>query len=109
VASIGKQQPDPVHPSFLTDGTEGDINSTDPEELFLPCLFPVVLLGFGFSVSEDFTAQGDGVFAFSVCQQAEVSYSDIARGQDMKQESSDKLVGLEGHDLLTLMICIIPP
>jgi hypothetical protein len=48
-------------------------------------------------------------FTFSVGQEAEVSYSDIARGQDMKQESSDKLVSLEGHDLLTLMIGIIPP
>jgi hypothetical protein len=27
----------------------------------------------------------------------------------MKKESSDKLVGLEGHSLLTVMVCIIPP
>jgi hypothetical protein len=27
----------------------------------------------------------------------------------MKEESSDKLVGLEGHGLLTVMVCIIPP
>jgi hypothetical protein len=27
----------------------------------------------------------------------------------MKQEPSDELVGLEGHYLLMLMICIIPP
>jgi len=27
----------------------------------------------------------------------------------MKQEPSDELVGLEGHGLLTVLICIIPP
>ena len=34
---------------------------------------------------------------------------DIACRQDMKKEPSDKLVGLEGHSLLTVMVCIIPP
>ena len=38
-----------------------------------------------------------------------MAYSDIARGQDMKQEPSDELVGLEGHGLLTVLVCIIPP
>jgi hypothetical protein len=38
-----------------------------------------------------------------------VAYLYIARGQDMKQESSDKLVRLEGHDLLTVLVCVIPP
>jgi hypothetical protein len=109
VASIGKQQRYPAHPSFLTYGTEGDIDPADPEELFLPCLFPGVWLGYGFSVSEELTTSGDVVFAFSVCQQTKVAYSDIARGQDMEKEPSDELVYLEGHYLLTLMICIIPP
>ena len=27
----------------------------------------------------------------------------------MKQEPSDELVSLEGHGLLTVMVCIIPP
>jgi hypothetical protein len=27
----------------------------------------------------------------------------------MKEESADKLVGLEGHGLLPVMVCIIPP
>jgi len=52
---MGKQQRHHAHPSFLTYGTEGDIDPTDPEQLFLPGLFPGVLLGFGFSVSEDLT------------------------------------------------------
>jgi hypothetical protein len=55
VASIGEQQPNSAHPSFLTDGTEGDIDPTDSEQLFLPGLFPGVLLGFGLTVSEDLT------------------------------------------------------
>ncbi len=84
MASIGKQQRHPAHSSFLTYGTEGDIDPADPEQLFLPCLFAVVWLGFGFRVSEDLTTQGDGVFTFSVCEQAEVAYSYIAGRQDMK-------------------------
>jgi hypothetical protein len=55
VASIGEQRRYPAHPSFLADWTKGDIDPTDPEELFLPCFFPVVLFGFGFSIFEDLT------------------------------------------------------
>jgi hypothetical protein len=40
----------------MTYGTEGDIDPTDPEQLFLPGLFPDVLLGYGFPFSEDLTA-----------------------------------------------------
>lgn len=35
--------------------------------------------------------------------------ADIACRQDMKKESADKLVGFEGHGLLTVMVGIIPP
>jgi hypothetical protein len=49
------------------------------------------------------------VFAVSVGQEAKVTYPDIARRQNMKKEPSDKLVCLEGHSLLTVMVCIIPP
>ena len=38
-----------------------------------------------------------------------MTYPNIACRQNMKEESSDKLVGLEGHGLLTVMVCIIPP
>jgi hypothetical protein len=56
VASIGKQQRYHPHSSFLTDGTEGDINPANPEQLLLPGLFPGVWLGYGTTVSEDLTA-----------------------------------------------------
>jgi hypothetical protein len=49
------------------------------------------------------------VFAVSVGQEAKVTYPDIACRQDMKKEPSDKLIGLEGHSLLTVMVCIIAP
>ena len=35
--------------------------------------------------------------------------ADIARRQNMKKEPSDKLIGLEGHRLLTVLVGIIPP
>jgi hypothetical protein len=109
VTLIGKQPGYHGHPSFLTDGTEGNIDPTDPEELFLPGLFPGVWLGYGLNVFENLTTSCDVVFAFSVCQQAEVAYPDIARGQDMKEESSDKLACLERHGLLAVVVCIISP
>ena len=34
---------------------------------------------------------------------------DIARRQNMKKEPADKLVGLEDHRFLTVMVGIIPP
>jgi hypothetical protein len=109
VASIRKQHRYPAHSSFLTDRTGSDIDPTDPEELFLPCLFAGVWFGFGFSVSEDLTTQGDAIFTSSICQQAEVAYSDIASRQDVEKEPSDKLGSLERHGLLTVIVCIISP
>ena len=38
-----------------------------------------------------------------------MTYANIACRQNMKEESSDKLVGLEGHGLLPVMVGIIPP
>ncbi len=35
--------------------------------------------------------------------------ADIAGGQNMEKESSDKLVGFERHGLLPVMVCIISP
>jgi hypothetical protein len=49
------------------------------------------------------------VFAVSVGQEAKVTDPDIARRQNMKKEPSDKLVGLERHGLLAVMVGIIPP
>ena len=109
MASIGKQQRYPAHPSFLTYGTQGDIDPADPEELFLPGFYSGFFFCYRVTLVYHLTACREVVFAFSVCQQAEVAYSDIARRQDMKQEPSDKLRRLEGHYLLTVMISIIPP
>jgi hypothetical protein len=109
VASIGKQPGYSAHPSFLTDGTEGDIDPTDPEELFLPGFYSGVFFCYRFTAVYYLTACRNVVFAFSVCQQTKVAYSDIASRQDMEKEPSDELVGLERHGLLTVVICIIPP
>ncbi len=49
------------------------------------------------------------VFAVSVGQEAKVTDADIACRQDMKKEPSDKLVGLQGHGFLTVMVGIISP
>jgi hypothetical protein len=49
------------------------------------------------------------VFAVSVGKEAKVTHPYIASRQNMKKEPSDKLACLEGHGLLTVMVCIIPP
>jgi len=38
-----------------------------------------------------------------------VTYADKTRRQDVEKEPSDKLVGLEGHGLLTVMVGIVAP
>ena len=38
-----------------------------------------------------------------------MTHPDIARRQNMEEESSDKLVCLERHGFLAVLVCIIPP
>jgi len=109
VASIGEQQSNPIHPSFLADGAGRNIDAADPEQLFLPGFYSSLFFCYRVTTVYPLTACCQVVFAFSVCQQAKVAYPDIARGQDMEKEPSDKLVSLERHGLLTVMVCIIPP
>jgi hypothetical protein len=91
----------------LTDGTGGDINPADSEQLFLPGLRPDGFFDEGFSPAYDLTACRDVVFAGSVGQQAEMTYPYIVRGQYMKKEPSDKFIGLQRHGFLTVPVGII--
>jgi hypothetical protein len=93
----------------LTDWTTGNIDPADSEQLFLPSLLSDLFFCYGFAGSEALTAGCDVVFASSVCQQTEVTYPHIARGQNVKQEPSDELVCLEGHGLLAVVVGIISP
>jgi len=38
-----------------------------------------------------------------------VSYPDIGRGQNMKEEPSDELICFEFHGFLQVSVCVIPP
>src|SRR5208283_904828 len=49
------------------------------------------------------------VIAVSVCEQAEVAYPYISKGQYMQKEPPDKFVGFQGHRFLPVAIAIIPP
>jgi hypothetical protein len=75
----------------------------------LPGLRPEVFFYEGFIPTDDLTACGDVVLAGSVCQQAEMTYPDIARRQYMKKESPDKFIGLQRHGFLTVTVGIISP
>jgi hypothetical protein len=77
--------------------------------LFWPGLRADVFFNCGFSTSEELTTDAEVVFSVSVGQQAEVPYPDKASRQDMEEEPADKLLGLEHHGLLAVMVCIISP
>ncbi len=93
----------------MADGTDSDIDPADSDQLFLPSLLSVVLFCYGFAGPKDLTTYCDGIVPVSVCQQAEVTYPYIARGQYVKKEPSDELVRFERHGLLTVLICVISP
>jgi len=93
----------------LTDRAGQDIDATDPEQSFLPGLRLDFFFDYSFIPSEELTTDAEVVFSVSVGQQAEVPYPDKASRQDMEEEPADKLLGLEDHGLLAVMICIISP
>jgi len=109
VASTREQERHSGHSAFLADGTDSDVDPADPEQLLLPSLLPGAFLCHSLAGSEELTACRDGVFAVSVCQQAEMAYPHITRGQDMKEEPSDKFISLERHGLFAVIVCIISP
>jgi len=93
----------------LADRTGQDIDATDPEQSFLPGFRPDLFFGYGFIPSEELPTDAEVVFSVSVGQQAEVPYPDKASRQDMEEEPADKLLGLEYHGLLAVMVRIISP
>jgi len=93
----------------LTDRTGQDIDATDPEQSFLPGLRLDFFFDYSFIPSEELTTDDKVVFSVSVGQQAEVPYPDKASRQDMEEEPADKLLGLEQHGLLAIMVRIISP
>jgi hypothetical protein len=109
VASTREQERYSDHPSFLADGTDSDVDPADSDQLLLPVLLPAVLFCHGLAGSEELTAYCDGVFAVSVCQQAEVAYPHITMRQDVKEEPSDEFIRFERHGFFTVIVCIISP
>jgi len=93
----------------MTDRAGSDIDPADPEQLLLPSLVSGAFFCHGLADSKGFTACRDGVFAVSVCQQAEVTNPHITFGQYVKQESSDKFVSLERHGFFAVIVGIITP
>ena len=93
----------------MTDGADRDIDPADPEQLLLPSFLSGAFFCHGLADSEELTACRDGVFAVSVCQQAEVTYPHKTFRQYVKQEPSDKLVSLERHGLFAVIVGIISP
>lgn len=93
----------------MTDRAGQDIDVTDPEQLFLPGLLLDFFFDYRFIPSEELPTDAEVVFSVSVGQQAEVTYSNKASGQDMEEEPADKLLGLEPHGFLAVLVLIISP
>jgi hypothetical protein len=93
----------------LADGTGSDVDPADSEQLLLPSLLSGAFFCHGLAGSEELTACRNGVFAVSVCQQAEVTYPHITMRQDVKKEPSDELIRFERHGLLAVIVSIISP
>ncbi len=87
----------------MTDRAGSDIDPADPEQLLLPSLLSGAFFCHGLAGSEELTACRDGVFAVSVCQQAEVAYPHKTFRQYVKQEPSDKFISFERHGLLAVI------
>ena len=109
IASSWQQDLDPSHLPFLADRTGSDIDTTDSEQLLLPGLRRLLVICNRLARTQEFTAYRDVILTASVCQQSKVSYAHKARRQDVKKESSDKLIGLQSHDLLLITIGVITP
>jgi hypothetical protein len=93
----------------LADGTDSDVDPADSDQLFLPGLLSGAFFCHGLAGSEELTACRDGVFAVSVCQQAEITYPHKTFRQYVKQEPSDKFISLKRHGLFAVIVSIISP
>jgi hypothetical protein len=67
------QKRDPEHPTCLTDGAGSNIDPADPEQLLLPSLLFGLFYCYGFFTTDNLPADCDVIFAFSICQQSEVT------------------------------------
>jgi hypothetical protein len=109
VASGGWQDLDPEHLALSADRTGSEINAADSEQLLLPCLGLVLFFCNGLATAKKLTAQRDVVFTPPVPKQSEMPDSYISIRQNMEEESSDKLLCFQRHDLLLVTVGIVPP
>ncbi len=109
VAAERRQNLNSADLSFFANGAGGDVNAAEPEQLFLPRLRLVLLFHLSLVIAKELAACSNVISTFPVCQQAEVPYPNVSIRQYMQKESSDELIGLKGHHLLLIVICVITP
>jgi len=98
-----------LHLTFLADRAGCDVDTADSEQLLLPGLRSLLVICNSLACAQEFTAYRDVIFTASVCQQSKVSYPYKTRRQNVKEESSDELLGLQRHDLLLITVGVITP
>ena len=97
-----------AHTPFTTGRAFGDVDAGEPEQSFLPrlgLLLYLVLIGTG----EKFPASVEFFSAAPVAQQTVMPDFDEPVGQNMEEEPPDKLVGIHRHDLLFVVVGVVPP
>src|SRR6516225_11888985 len=59
--------------------------------------------------AEQVAAVGKLLRAMAIAEEAVIADAMEARGQDVKQEAADELIGRDGHDLLPIAVPIVLP
>ena len=49
------------------------------------------------------------LLAVSIAQESVVANAVESAGENVEEESSDKLIGREGHDFLLIVVAVVPP
>jgi hypothetical protein len=77
---------------------------------------PIVLAGLGLgrifrggSHAEELAAMLQLFFAIAIAQEAVIANAMESVGENVEQESPNELLGGEGHDLLLMVVAIVPP
>lgn len=92
---------------FPAGGTSADIDAGQPQQGVLPCFALVFCILF--RTGQKLSAPVEFLFSASVPEKPIVPDFDEPIRQHMKQEPTDKLVSIHGHDLAFVVIGIITP
>ena len=102
-----RQEIDAAHATSLTERTESEIDSGQPQHPLRDRLGRS--LGGWRRLVEEGTAARQARPTVAVGEQAEVPDTDEAAGEDVQEEAAEELIGFEGHDLDGVAVGVVLP